>query len=536
MSYVINKTNGDVLATLYDGTTNTDTGLTLIGRNFVSYGEIQNENFIRLLENFADTIPPGQSVGFTPVAGQLWWDTANLRLRVYDDNTGEFIPVSEQTSSSTEPTIKKTGDQWWDIANQQLKIYTGTGWQLIGPIYTQAQGLSGEVITSINDTHSVSHTVVTQYAGGNLVSIISKDNEFAPSPSISGFGNISPGINLKSNSILNSTANNSVRVGGLFANVLARTDITTEFTRDIAVDGNLVLTNANISFENSGLVLNNKSVDGNVNVYINSTSQGNVNALSIDGSTGLAYVYGDPVTNNGISTKRYVDTVNSVLTGVVGTQISEINGNVEQLSQDVYANIGYNINWQNANLNSVHSYIDANVQALSDSTDLRFADATANAAAQSISISNLIADVALKAYIHNPSFTGNVTAPNVAANNNSNVVATTAYVDRSAVTLSTDYISRVNAAQNMANVNLAAGLALKANIESPTLTGTPLSTTPTVGDNSTRIATTAFVNTAITNKQFNYSVATTTPGDTNGLISSTNGAAGNDGDFWFQIG
>lgn len=81
MSYKINKTNGDELVELFDGTTNTDTGLTLIGRNYISYGEIQNENFIRLLENFADTIPPGQSVGFTPIAGQLWWDTGALRLK-----------------------------------------------------------------------------------------------------------------------------------------------------------------------------------------------------------------------------------------------------------------------------------------------------------------------------------------------------------------------------------------------------------------------------------------------------------------------
>jgi hypothetical protein len=536
MSYKINKTNGDELVELFDGTTNTDTGLTLIGRNYISYGEIQNENFIRLLENFADTIPPGQSVGFTPIAGQLWWDTGALRLKVYDDNTGEFIPVSEQTSSSTEPTIKQTGDQWWDISTQQLKIYTGTGWQLIGPIYTQAQGVSGEVVSTITDTHSVSHLVVNQYVGGNLVAIVSADTEFAPDPIISGFGNISPGINLKSTEILNSTANNAVRVGGLYANVLARTDVNTTFTNDVFVEGTLVLTDANVYFDNKSLVLQNKNSNGNVEVYINSTVNGNVKALMVDGDTGLTYVYDDPINNTGVATKRYVDVVNSALTGIVGTQIAEINGNVEQLSQDVYANIGYNINWLNANLDSVHSYIDANVTALSNSTDFRFADATANAAAQSVQIDNLVADVALKAYIHNPSFTGTVTAPNVAANNNSNVVATTAYVDGSAATMRSDYISRVTAAETMANVQLAAGLALKANIAGPIFTGEPKADTPATGDNSTRLATTAFVNTAITNKQFNYTVASTAAGDLNGLISSTNSGAGNDGDFWFQIG
>jgi hypothetical protein len=83
MSYIINKTDGNVLVTLLDGTTNSDTGLTLIGKNYVTYGEIQNENFIRLLENFSNASPPGISVGFTPIQGQLWWDKSNQLLKVY---------------------------------------------------------------------------------------------------------------------------------------------------------------------------------------------------------------------------------------------------------------------------------------------------------------------------------------------------------------------------------------------------------------------------------------------------------------------
>ena len=43
------------------------------------------------------------------------------------------------------------------------------------------------------------------------------------------------------------------------------------------------------------------------------------------------------------------------------------------------------------------------------------------------------------------------------------------------------------------NIEDIASIDSKANIASPTFTGTPLSTTPTNGDNSTKIATTAFV-------------------------------------------
>jgi hypothetical protein len=61
--------------------------------------------------------------------------------------------------------------------------------------------------------------------------------------------------------------------------------------------------------------------------------------------------------------------------------------------------------------------------------------------------------------------------------------------------------------QNLINLNtdkaevsdVTAGLALKANIDSPVLTGTPQAPTPNVLDNSTQIATTAFVKTNITN-------------------------------------
>ena len=46
MSYSINKSNGTVVATVADGVTDTtSTSLTLVGQNYVGYGEILQENF-----------------------------------------------------------------------------------------------------------------------------------------------------------------------------------------------------------------------------------------------------------------------------------------------------------------------------------------------------------------------------------------------------------------------------------------------------------------------------------------------------------
>ena len=79
MSYIINKTDGSVLTEIVDGTVDqTATDLTLIGKNASSYGEAFNENFIRILENFANTSSPNN-----PIQGQLWFDTGENRLKIY---------------------------------------------------------------------------------------------------------------------------------------------------------------------------------------------------------------------------------------------------------------------------------------------------------------------------------------------------------------------------------------------------------------------------------------------------------------------
>ena len=70
MSYVLTHTDGRIFKTLGDGVLDTNTGLSLIGQNFHNYGQLMANNFVRLLENQANSIQPTN-----PLAGQLWWDT-----------------------------------------------------------------------------------------------------------------------------------------------------------------------------------------------------------------------------------------------------------------------------------------------------------------------------------------------------------------------------------------------------------------------------------------------------------------------------
>ena len=80
MSYIINNSRGQLVAVVADGTVNTTaTSLALVGRAVTSYGEYENENYLFLLENFANSNPPA-----VPVLGQLWYNSATDQLSVYD--------------------------------------------------------------------------------------------------------------------------------------------------------------------------------------------------------------------------------------------------------------------------------------------------------------------------------------------------------------------------------------------------------------------------------------------------------------------
>ena len=58
MAYIINLTNGTQLTSVEDGTIDQSTTLKLVGKNYAGYGEIQNENFVHLLENFSSANQP----------------------------------------------------------------------------------------------------------------------------------------------------------------------------------------------------------------------------------------------------------------------------------------------------------------------------------------------------------------------------------------------------------------------------------------------------------------------------------------------
>jgi hypothetical protein len=130
MPYILNKTNGIIVAVVQDASIDQTTDLQFLGKNYAGYGEIQNENFLKLLENFANITPPSK-----PIEGQVWYDSINKSLNVYDAIRWRSVPtIIIDSLDLSKNVIPILGDLWYDIVNRQLKIWTGTEYGLIGPL------------------------------------------------------------------------------------------------------------------------------------------------------------------------------------------------------------------------------------------------------------------------------------------------------------------------------------------------------------------------------------------------------------------
>ena len=221
MSYTITLTDGQIFATIPDGTINTTSSMTLVGKNYAGYGQFINDDIIRLLENGANTTAPG-----APLQGQLWYDQTTNTMKMYTGST--FKVISGATASSTAPSVSTVaGDLWYDTVNAQLNVYSGATWILVGPAYTGNTGVSGAIVKTITDTNAVSHVAVEMYVADAVVGIFSKDAAYTPTVAPAGGGwsgskQVQPGLTMSGTiggvtQLLQGTANNALYLGGVAA-------------------------------------------------------------------------------------------------------------------------------------------------------------------------------------------------------------------------------------------------------------------------------------------------------------------------------
>ena len=189
MAYTINRTDGTIVTTITDGTSDNSTSLTLFGKSFSGFGEGLNENLVKLLENSSSTSAPS-----APLKGELWFDNNTNNLKVY--NGTAFEPTGGSTSQSTAPTSPSAGDLWHDSDVDQLFVYTGSAFQLVGPVFTSSQTLSGWQIETLGSSGG-DKVVSSMYVGNTRVAILSKET-FTPSVTQTGFASVKAGFTLNS--------------------------------------------------------------------------------------------------------------------------------------------------------------------------------------------------------------------------------------------------------------------------------------------------------------------------------------------------
>jgi len=248
MSYTINHYNGTLLTTVADGTVDTSTDLTLIGKNYAGYGQSQNDNFVWLLENFANTTQPPN-----PLKGQIWFDSGTSKLKFWDGSS--FRTTGGAEIGASQPSGLTQGDFWFNTSTNQLFAYTGSTFQLIGPQGVAGQGITQMQSISVTDLENgATHAIIQAVDNGHTIFIISADSAFTLDPSINaitGFDKIHQGVTLAytknaDNGVTENsvnyrfwgTATNSDRLGGqLASNYLLASNPTFSGTPNFADTG-----------------------------------------------------------------------------------------------------------------------------------------------------------------------------------------------------------------------------------------------------------------------------------------------------------
>jgi hypothetical protein len=176
MPYIIKKTNGTTLTTIDDAALDTTTDLSLVGKNYSGYGQVVNQNFVKLLENFNSSSQPAN-----PIQGQLWFNNSTKALNVYDGIA--YKGIANVYIQGTIPKNSAKGDLWWDTVNKQLKSFDGSVFVLVGPPQSSAYKSSwtSSDVVPLEDPNSVI-TVLKGLIGTNPAITVANQN-FTPSGS-----------------------------------------------------------------------------------------------------------------------------------------------------------------------------------------------------------------------------------------------------------------------------------------------------------------------------------------------------------------
>jgi len=388
MSYSLSLTNGQTvpgigIVGLQDGTVNAaSTSLSLVGKNYPGYGKLLNENFLHLLENFANSSSPSSAL-----PGQLWWDSTAKVLKVNTAATAgdnarwkplasiyNAPPITDATvgtigSPTNIPYSPNVGDLWWDTANRQLKLYSAVqsagygGWVTIGPVATAKTGQTGATPDTVLDTGGLPHVVIKFYVKNELIGILSSDAEFTTA--LQDFPTIYPGYNLSSSPTAPQYQYNGIATTALSLRTLdgsivgadnfVRTDAETINTVGLTTSS----TNGVIVGPVGDVVMDINPVNGDGRIYhtvsgknivLSVTNAGILTPVLVaNGAAGTIEVTSSPTTVNGIATKSYVDANTIFRDGshsLTGNLVPQSNATINLGSTTSWFNKVYGVSMQ----------------------------------------------------------------------------------------------------------------------------------------------------------------------------------------------
>jgi len=313
MPYTLLKTNGIQLTIVQDGTIDTTTDLIFVGKNYTGYGNPVNENFVKLLENFSSSTAPAK-----PLAGQLWYDSANKKIKLYDGSKFKSIGIIDY--GLLKPINMNPGDLHFNQTSQILYAYNGLDWIPIGPsssVSGGGGGGSGLPSITVYDRNVNPHSVLEAAVGTSTQFIVSADSFFEvqqTDSSYANFNSIYTGITLANTNGngISATSNGSSISGNILWGTAATTLGLIDSTGQNVIPGSDIMRKSELStgtsiqlvtLNDNGITIGalralkvhvtNNNV-GNISVINGSTLQFNVNVnggitnvLNVDGSNGL---------------------------------------------------------------------------------------------------------------------------------------------------------------------------------------------------------------------------------------------------------